>query len=33
MLTSQTREADVGRLLGIIEGARLAKREDILTDG
>ena len=33
MLTSQTREADVRRLLGIIESARLAKREDTLTNG
>ena len=32
-LTSQTREADAGRLLGIIESVRLAKREAILTNG
>ncbi len=32
-LTSQTREADAGRLLGIIESVRLAKREGILTNG
>ena len=32
-LTSQTREADAGRLLGIIESGRLAKREAILTNG
>ena len=31
-LTSQTREVDVGRLLGIIEKVRLAKREAILTN-
>ena len=31
-LTSQTREADVDRLLGIIENVRLAKREAILTN-
>ena len=31
-LTSQTREADVDRLLGIIENVRLAKREAIPTD-
>lgn len=30
-LTSQTREADVDRLLGIIENVRLAKREAIPT--
>ena len=30
-LTSQTREADVDRMLGIIENARLAKREPIPT--
>ena len=32
MLTSQTREADAGRLLGIIESVRLDKREAILTN-
>ena len=32
-LTSQTREADVDRMLGIIENVRLAKREDIPTHG
>ena len=31
-LTSQTREVDAGRLLGIIENVRLAKREAILTN-
>ena len=32
-LTSQTREADVDRMLGIIENVRLAKREAIPTHG
>ena len=32
-LTSQTREADVDRILGIIENVRLAKREAIPTHG
>ena len=31
-LTSQTREVDAGRLLGIIKNVRLAKREAILTN-
>jgi len=31
-LTSQTREVDAGRLLGIIENVRLVKREAILTN-
>ena len=31
-LTSQTREADLGQMLGIIERARLAKRETVSTD-
>ena len=31
-LTSQTQEVDAGRLLGIIENVRLAKREAILTN-
>ena len=31
-LISQTREADLGQMLGIIERARLAKRETVSTD-
>ena len=32
MLTSETREADLEQMLGIIERARLAKRKNVSTD-
>ena len=31
-LTSQTREADLGQMLGIIERVRLAKQETVSTN-